>query len=120
MPIANSGSEIPIIGLSDFLSSFIFHDGSWSKIMSSLSSRLYLSGAPDITPSFWWGSCYLFFSFLCCVIVCLFVFFIFSVVSLFSIYELTVSLVSFVPPLYIHDRLIFNVANTNLLLNSYT
>ena len=52
----------------------------------------YPSGAPEITPSFWWGSCCLFFSFLCCVmctIVCLFVFFIFSlvVVSLFSIYE---------------------------------
>ena len=43
-------------------------------------------------PSFWWGSCCLFFSFLYCVmctIVCLFVFFIFShgVVSLFSIYD---------------------------------
>ena len=41
---------------------------------------------------FWWGSCFLFFSFLCCVmytIVCLFVLFIFNhdVVSLFSIYE---------------------------------
>ena len=43
-------------------------------------------------PSFWRGSCCLFFSFLCCIIctiVCLFVLFIFShdVVSLFSIYE---------------------------------
>ena len=52
----------------------------------------YPSGAPEITPSFWWGSCCLFFSFLCCVmctIVCLFVILIFShgVVSLFSIYE---------------------------------
>ena len=40
----------------------------------------YPSGAPEITPSFWWGSCCLFFSFLCCVmftIVFLFVFFIF-------------------------------------------
>ena len=38
----------------------------------------YPSGAPDITPSFWWSSCCLFFSFQCCVmcsIVCLFVFF---------------------------------------------
>ena len=38
----------------------------------------YPSGAPEITPSFWWGSCCLFLSFLCCVmcsIVCLFVFF---------------------------------------------
>ena len=48
----------------------------------------YPSGAPEITPSFWWGSCCLFFSFLCCVvctIVFLFVFFIFiyGVVSLF-------------------------------------
>ena len=52
----------------------------------------YPSGAPEIIPSFWWGSCCLFFSFLCCVmcaIVCLFVFFIFShgVVSLFQISE---------------------------------
>ena len=52
----------------------------------------YPSGSPEITPSFWWGSCCLFCSFLCCVmctIVCLFVFFIFShgVVSLLSIYE---------------------------------
>ena len=52
----------------------------------------YHSGAPEITPSFWWGSCCLFFSFLCCVmctIVCLFVIFIFShgVFSLSSIYE---------------------------------
>ena len=52
----------------------------------------YPSGASEITPSFWWGSCCLFFSFLCCVmciVVCLFVFFIFShgVVSLFSIYQ---------------------------------
>ena len=52
----------------------------------------YPSGAHKITPSFWWSSCCLFFSFLCCVmcaIVCLFVFFIFShcVVSLFSFYE---------------------------------
>ena len=52
----------------------------------------YPSGAPEITPSLWWGSCCLLFGFLCCVvctIVCLFVFFIFShgVVSLFSIYE---------------------------------
>ena len=50
----------------------------------------YPSAAPEITPSFWWGSCCLFFSFICCLmctIVCLFVFFIFShgVVSLFSI-----------------------------------
>ena len=50
------------------------------------------SGAREITPSFWWGSCCLFFSFLCyvmCTIVCLFVFFIFShgIASLFSIYE---------------------------------
>ena len=38
----------------------------------------YPSGAHGITASFWWGSCCLFFSFLCCVmctIVCLFVFF---------------------------------------------
>ena len=47
---------------------------------------------PEITPSFWWGTCCLFFSFLCCVmctIVCLFVFFIFShgAVSLFQISE---------------------------------
>ena len=47
---------------------------------------------PEITPSFWWGSRCLFFSFstLCHgTIVCLFVLFIFShgVVSLFSIYE---------------------------------
>ena len=67
----------------------------------------YPSGAPVITPSFWWGSCCLFFSFLCCVmctIVCLFVFFIFShgVVSLFSIYEFDCPLVSFVPLLYRH------------------
>ena len=56
----------------------------------------YLSGAPEIGPSFWWGSCclfsILFFSFLCCVmctIVCLFVSFILShgVVSLFLISE---------------------------------
>ena len=52
----------------------------------------YPNVAPEITPSFWWGSCCLFFSFLCfvmCTIVCLFVFFIFShgVFSLFSIYE---------------------------------
>ena len=52
----------------------------------------YPSGTPEITPSFWWGSCCLLFSFLCCDmcnIVCLFVLFIFShsVVSLFSIYE---------------------------------
>ena len=48
----------------------------------------YPSGAHEITPSFWWGSCCLFFSFLCYVmgtIVCLFVFFIFrhGVVSVF-------------------------------------
>ena len=55
----------------------------------------YLSGAHEITPSFWWCSCCLFFSFISCVmctIVCLsicFFFFIFThgVVSLFSIYE---------------------------------
>ena len=52
----------------------------------------YPSRVPAIIRSFWWGSCCLFFSFLCCVmcsIVCLFVFFIFSngVDSLFSIYE---------------------------------
>ena len=52
----------------------------------------YPSGAPEITPSFWWGSCCLLFSFLFCVmctIVCLFVLFICShgVVSWFSIYE---------------------------------
>ena len=66
----------------------------------------YSSGAPEITPSFWWGSCCLFFSFLCflccimCTIDCLFVLFIFShsVVSLFSIYlsSLTVPLIFFV------------------------
>ena len=41
----------------------------------------YPSGAHEKTPSFCWGSCCLFFSFLCCVIctiVCLFVFFIYS------------------------------------------
>ena len=59
---------------------------------TSEAGSAYPSGAPEITPSFRWGSCYLFFSFLCCVmctIVCLFVFFIFihGVVSLFSIYE---------------------------------
>ena len=27
----------------------------------------YPSGAPEITPSFWWGSCCLVFSVLCCV-----------------------------------------------------
>ena len=52
----------------------------------------YPPGAPEIIPSFWWGSCCLFFSFLCCFMctnVCIFVFFIFShdIVSLFSIYE---------------------------------
>ena len=63
----------------------------------------YPSGEPEITPSFWWGSCCLFFSFLCCVvctIVCLFVFFLFShgVVSFFIRFvSLTVPLVSFVP-----------------------
>ena len=49
----------------------------------------YPSGASEFTPSFWWGSCCLFFSF--CVVSCvlLFVLFRFShgVVSLFSIYE---------------------------------
>ena len=48
--------------------------------------------ATEINPSFWLGSCCLFFSCLCCVmctIVCLFVFFILrhDVVSLFWIYE---------------------------------
>jgi len=52
----------------------------------------YPSGAPEITPCFWWGSYCFFFSFLYCVmctIVCLFFLFIFShgVVSLLSIYE---------------------------------
>ena len=52
----------------------------------------YPYGAPEITPRFWWGSCCLLFSFICCVrwtIDCLFVFFIFSygVVNLFSIYK---------------------------------
>ena len=50
------------------------------------------SRAPEITPSFWWSSCCLAFSFLCrilCTIIGLFVFLFFShgVVSLFSIYE---------------------------------
>ena len=34
---------------------------------------VYPFGAPEITSSFWWGSCYLFFLFLCCVSVLLFV-----------------------------------------------
>ena len=53
----------------------------------------YPSGAPEITLSFWWGSCCLVFSFLrlCCVFcanMCLFVFLFVShdVVSLFSIH----------------------------------
>ena len=52
--------------------------------------------------SFWWGSCCLFFSFLCCLfctIICLFVF-LFLAIAL-SVYflsrSLTLSLVSFVP-----------------------
>ena len=68
----------------------------------------YPSGAPEITPRFWWDSCCLFFSFLCCImctIGCLFVFFIFShgVVSLFRFMSLTVPLVSFVPLLLQYD-----------------
>ena len=51
----------------------------------------YPSGALEISPSFWWGSCCLVLSFLCCVlctIICVGLF-IFShgVVSLFLIYE---------------------------------
>ena len=64
----------------------------------------YPSGAPEITPSFWWGSCCLYFSLLCCVmctIVCLFV-----LSMAFSVYfrfmSLTVPLVSFVPLLQIN------------------
>ena len=61
-------------------------------ITTYIAGSVYPSVVPEITLSFWWGSCCLFFSFLCCVmctIVCLFVLFIFShgVVSLFSIYE---------------------------------
>ena len=56
------------------------------------------------TPSFWWGSCCLFFSFyvVSYVLFCLVLFFIFShgVVSLFSIYEFDCPLLSFVPLLW--------------------
>ena len=62
----------------------------------------YPSGEPEINPSFWWGSCCLVFSFLCCVIctiICLFVFlFLAMALSLyFQSMSLTVPLVSFVP-----------------------
>ena len=67
----------------------------WITSMPHLHIIYLYSGAPEITPSCWCGSCCLFFSFLCCVmctiIVCLFVFvfLIFSHggVSLFSICE---------------------------------
>ena len=64
----------------------------------------YPSGAHEITPSFLWGSCCLFFSFLCCVmcaVVCLYVFFIFGHGGVskkkFRFMSLIVPLVSFVP-----------------------
>ena len=53
----------------------------------------YPPGAPAIIPSFRWGSCFLIYSFLCCVFVCYYYssvcIFNFShgVVTLFSIYE---------------------------------
>ena len=63
------------------------------------------SGAPEITPSFWRGSCCLFFSFLCCVmctIVCVFLFYIFSQ----GVVSLSVPLVSSVPPFqYIYSMM---------------
>ena len=50
-----------------------------TPVISCWNSRThnYLSGAPEFTPSLWWGSCCL-VPFLCCVmctIICLFVFF---------------------------------------------
>ena len=76
-----------------FQSSDIHCPGFTRKVIATCGSgSAYPFGAPAITPSFWWGSCCLFFSFLCCVmctIVCLFFLFNYShgVVSLFSIYE---------------------------------
>ena len=59
------------------------------------------SGAPEITPSFWWGLC-LVFSFLCCffcTIICLFVFLFLTMALLvyFLSMSLALPLVSFVP-----------------------
>ena len=80
------------------------------------------SGAPEITPSFWWGSCCLFFSFIFCVnctIVCLFVLFIFShgVVSLFSIYEFCCPSGIFRPLLWWHKSFMVSM-NITLKSNS--
>ena len=75
-----------------------------NTLFTKFTDTVYLSSAPEIKPSFWWSSCCLVFSFLCCVmcaIICLFVFFIFShgVVSLYSIYEFDSPSV-FISPLF--------------------
>ena len=59
----------------------------------------YPSGAPEITLSFWWGSCCLFFSFLCCSCVLLVVYLSFSFIAMalsvyFRFMSLTVPLLS--------------------------
>ena len=78
---------------------------------------VYFSGALKIIPSFWWGSCCLVFSFLCCVFctICLFVYL--SLAMALSVYfpsmSLTVPLVYFVP-------LLWNLSqNVNHNLNSH-
>ena len=62
----------------------------------------YPSVAPEITPSFYWGSCCVVFSFLCCVFCTIIYMFVFLFLAMaLSVYflsmRLTVPLVSFVP-----------------------
>ena len=57
----------------------------FQEILICGAGSAYPSGAPEITPSFWWGSCCLYFSFLyyvICTIFCLFVFFVLSSMQL--------------------------------------
>ena len=69
----------------------IFYAKPNTTVATCEAGSAYPSAAPKITPSFWCGSCCLFFSFLCCVmctIVCSsFFIFIHGVVSLFSMYD---------------------------------
>ena len=69
-------------------STFVKFCNSNSRINNKTDGLSRTLTLPEITPRFWWDSCCLVFSFLCCVlctIICLFVFFFLA--SLFLIYE---------------------------------
>ena len=71
-----------------------------TRLTRSGAGTVYPSGAPEFTPGFWWGSCYLIFSFICMFCRLLFVLLYFFFQPLCCLFFFDIRILIFLIPLW--------------------